>query len=141
VWEARLQFDARVVYRSKNTGYIECDIADTPDVFVGDTEGAATWLASDGVRVNNNGASARSGTNEEGRVTLTFARVDRPSRLWLGLHENDSPRLVLADDQGQMRAALGEVPLRDLRTGSVESRSPSSLVLFGQDRKSLFKVP
>ena len=28
MWEARLQFDARVVYRSKNTGYIECDIAD-----------------------------------------------------------------------------------------------------------------
>jgi uncharacterized protein (TIGR00369 family) len=30
VWVARLRFDARVVNRSKNNGYIECDIAD-PD--------------------------------------------------------------------------------------------------------------
>jgi hypothetical protein len=28
VWAARLRFDARVVNRSKNNGYIECDIAD-----------------------------------------------------------------------------------------------------------------
>jgi uncharacterized protein (TIGR00369 family) len=26
VWEGRLRFDARVVNRSKNTGYLECDI-------------------------------------------------------------------------------------------------------------------
>ena len=30
VWVARLRLDARVVNRSKNNGYIECDIAD-PD--------------------------------------------------------------------------------------------------------------
>jgi len=30
VWVARLRFDARVVNRSKNNGYVECDIAD-PD--------------------------------------------------------------------------------------------------------------
>jgi Zn-dependent alcohol dehydrogenase len=28
VWEARLRFDARVVNRSKNTAYLECDITD-----------------------------------------------------------------------------------------------------------------
>jgi uncharacterized protein (TIGR00369 family) len=28
VWEARLRFDARVVNRRKNTGYLECDITD-----------------------------------------------------------------------------------------------------------------
>src|SRR4051812_678215 len=28
VWNARLRFDARVVNRSKNTGYLECDISD-----------------------------------------------------------------------------------------------------------------
>src|ERR687887_1012995 len=28
VWEARLRFEARVVNRSKNTGYLECDITD-----------------------------------------------------------------------------------------------------------------
>ena len=28
VWVARLRFDARVVNRSKNNGYVECDIAD-----------------------------------------------------------------------------------------------------------------
>jgi len=28
VWEARLRFDARVVNRSKNIGYLECDITD-----------------------------------------------------------------------------------------------------------------
>src|SRR5213592_3848746 len=27
-WEARLRFDARVVNRSKNTGYLECEITD-----------------------------------------------------------------------------------------------------------------
>ena len=28
VWKARLRFDAHVVNRSKNTGYVECDITD-----------------------------------------------------------------------------------------------------------------
>jgi uncharacterized protein (TIGR00369 family) len=28
VWQARLRFDARVVNRSRNTGYLECDITD-----------------------------------------------------------------------------------------------------------------
>jgi uncharacterized protein (TIGR00369 family) len=28
VWTAQLRFDARVVNRSKNTGYLECDITD-----------------------------------------------------------------------------------------------------------------
>jgi len=28
VWRAHLRFDARVVNRSKNTGYLECDITD-----------------------------------------------------------------------------------------------------------------
>ena len=28
VWEARLRFDARVANRSRNTGYVECEITD-----------------------------------------------------------------------------------------------------------------
>jgi acyl-coenzyme A thioesterase PaaI-like protein len=33
VWQARLRFDARVVNRSENTAYLDCEIADH-DAFV-----------------------------------------------------------------------------------------------------------
>jgi hypothetical protein len=44
-------------------------------------------------------------------------------------------------DTKKPRAVLGGVDLKNINTGSVEHRSPSSLVLFREDGKTLWSVP
>lgn len=56
--------------------------------------------------------------------------------------EGDGPVLVLHDDEkGKMRAALGAISTEGTRTGTVEKRPESSLVLFDKDGKVLWKAP
>lgn len=62
-------------------------------------------------------------------------------RITLGTAPDGSPDLELLDQSKTLRAALGSVQLEDRRTGSVETRSPSSLVLFGKDGKVLWQAP
>jgi uncharacterized protein (TIGR00369 family) len=47
VWEARLKFDAHVVNRSKNTGYVECDITDPEGRLIAKAMSACTVLRGD----------------------------------------------------------------------------------------------
>ena len=54
---------------------------------------------------------------------------------------DDGPRLRLYDKAGKMRAALGTVPLENTATGSTETRAESSLVLFNQRGRVLWKAP
>jgi hypothetical protein len=51
------------------------------------------------------------------------------------------PSLTLSDAQGRDRAVLGTVDLQNAATGSTEHRSPSSLVLFGEDGKVVWSSP
>jgi uncharacterized protein (TIGR00369 family) len=51
VWEARLRFDARVVNRSKNTGYIECDIADLDGKRVAKATSTCTVLRGEQAKI------------------------------------------------------------------------------------------
>ena len=47
VWEARLRFDAYVVNRSKNTGYLECDITDPEGKLIAKATSTCTVLRGD----------------------------------------------------------------------------------------------
>ena len=49
--------------------------------------------------------------------------------------------LELNDKNGINRAALGSFDLKVSRTGAVEKRPPSSLVLFGEDGKVIWQAP
>lgn len=60
--------------------------------------------------------------------------------VWLDVG-TDGPSLQLFDKPFRTRAAFGSVQLKDSRTGSVETRSPSSLVLFGENGKVIWQAP
>ena len=47
VWEARLRFDARVANRSKNTGYVECEITDPKGRLIAKAISTCTVLRDD----------------------------------------------------------------------------------------------
>jgi uncharacterized protein (TIGR00369 family) len=47
VWEARLRFDAHVVYRSRNTGYLECVVTDPEGKLIAKATSACTVLRGD----------------------------------------------------------------------------------------------
>jgi len=47
VWESRLRFDARVVNRSRNTGYLECDITDHDGKRIAKAASTCTVLRGD----------------------------------------------------------------------------------------------
>jgi L-asparaginase II len=48
---------------------------------------------------------------------------------------------VLRDEKERIRAVLGHTNLEITRTGSVEQRSASSLVLFDKDGKVMWTAP
>jgi len=50
-------------------------------------------------------------------------------------------RLTLNDEKESLRTALGCTDLEVTKTGEVQKRPPSSLVLFDKDGKVLFKAP
>ena len=47
VWEARLRFDAHVVNRSRNTGYVECEITDPEGRVLAKATSTCTVLRGD----------------------------------------------------------------------------------------------
>jgi uncharacterized protein (TIGR00369 family) len=47
VWKARLRFDARVVNRSRNTGFLECDITDQDGKRIAKAMSTCTVLRGD----------------------------------------------------------------------------------------------
>lgn len=73
-------------------------------------------------------------------AALTLGATNGP---WvnLSLGYGRLPRLLMTDEKGNTRAALGEVQIRMPRTGNVETRSVSSLVLFGPDGTAFWQTP
>jgi hypothetical protein len=53
----------------------------------------------------------------------------------------NGPSIILGDQDGVDRAALGHTVLRIRPTGSLEHRAPSSLVLFDKDGKVIWTAP
>jgi hypothetical protein len=55
--------------------------------------------------------------------------------------DDGTPSLFLRDEAGNMRAALGVRSLEDLKTGEMQIRPESSLVLFDKDGKTIWQAP
>jgi len=53
----------------------------------------------------------------------------------------EGPYLHMYDKKHRLRVALGSTKLKHVKTGSIEKRSPSSLVLFGEDGKVIWDAP
>ena len=53
----------------------------------------------------------------------------------------EQPSIFIRDDQSRDRVILGCSSLISPKTGSVENRPPSSLVLFDRDGKAIFQTP
>ena len=82
------------------------------------------------------------GLGEEREPYLTLHDKEGKERLSLTLAEDGDPFLLLYDKDKNERAILGTVDLTKLRrTGSIEKRSISSLVLVGDDGKVVWKAP
>ena len=77
--------------------------------------------------------------NEDG-PRLSLHDENRKGRVGLGV-DKDGPRLGLYDEKGKIRAALGRTELEAIKTGTVEQRAESSLVLFDRDGKVLWQTP
>jgi len=88
--------------------------------------------------------------NEKRRAVLGLLKNGEPG-LWL-YDQNEKrraqlrlldgePRLQLYDQNGKGRATLGHTDLNITRTGSIEKRPASSLVLFDKDGKVIWSVP
>ena len=65
----------------------------------------------------------------------------KTSRATLGLTPEGLPTLTLYDKDGTIRAELGSISLVTTRTGGVEQRPESSLVLFDKAGKVIWSAP
>lgn len=72
---------------------------------------------------------------------LTFYDQNGKARAWLTLGSDGSPKFSLHDQAGNERATLGHAELESTRTGGVEQRPASSLVLFDKDGKVMWRAP
>jgi hypothetical protein len=83
---------------------------------------------------------ASLGLNMDG-PRLWFADKSNKTRASINLSPDGSPGLELLDQEGNMRAVLGSTSIVTARTGSVDQRPESSLVLFDKNWKILWKAP
>jgi hypothetical protein len=81
--------------------------------------------------VSKSGSSISAGTDSSGGGEEFAAAVSA----------SGEPSLTLSDTRGRDRAVLGTVDLQSVATGSTKHRSPSSLVLFGEDGKVVWSSP
>jgi hypothetical protein len=70
-----------------------------------------------------------------------FALFDAAGKFRAGLGLGKGAGLTLFDGAGNMRAALGTVPEERMRSSDVVVRGESSLALFGEDGKVIWKAP
>jgi hypothetical protein len=112
----------------------------------GDKGSASITASFDGARLTAFGKPGQGvflsspGADMTGGAILDF-RYDGKSRALVALDENGSPHVTLSDETGETRAALGHVDLKEIPTGTVSKRPASSLVLFGEDGKVLWRTP
>jgi len=80
-------------------------------------------------------------TLAQGKPGLILFDKNEKTRAELSLALDGEPSLELSDQVGKTHATLGHAELKDQRTGSIEKRSASSLVLFGEDGKVIWEAP
>jgi len=79
----------------------------------------------------------------ESRPTPGLSLIDTKNRARAGLELSASgaPSVALWDGEGHLRANIGSIGLTYPRTGSTTNEAESTVVLFGSDGKSIWKVP
>jgi len=73
--------------------------------------------------------------------SLALLDKNQKPQVALSLKEDDGPAISLRDAVGRERAVLGRTDLEGLRTGTIEQRPGSSLVLFDKDGTVFWKAP
>lgn len=66
---------------------------------------------------------------------------EHKTRLGLTLSEEGSPSIELYDREGHARAVLGRSAIGRVKTGAIEQRTESSLVLFNRDETVMWSAP
>jgi len=97
-----------------------------------------------GLQVKNNSRAALR-LDDDGSPRLVLydknGMFSQNKRAALELDNDGSPKLVLYDKNGMSRAELGSTSLETTRTGVVEKRPESSLVLFDKKGKVIWSAP
>ena len=91
---------------------------------------------------NKGNLRAIVGIGEERQPYVTLRDQAGKERISLSLDEDGDPYLALYDQAENERAILGTIDSTKLkRTGTIEKRSVSSLVLLGKDGQITWKTP
>ncbi len=78
--------------------------------------------------------------NEAG-ITFTPAGIGSPVRLHIGSDNEGSPFIQLRDKNNNSRLSIGKTELEDITSGSIETRSEGSIVIFNKHRKVVRTLP
>ncbi len=97
--------------------------------------GESSWLS-----VIGRGEQASLGVHSDS-ADLTVSDENGRTRAALAVGDDGSPSRHLYDEAGKIRASVGHVDLTATRTGSLEERPASSLVLFDKDEKVIWRAP
>lgn len=112
---------------------------------VHDDDGTSAGLSLPDKHLFPNGGPALSLWQKDNEVDLRESGLTfffkRDERARLSLDEGGDPSLSLFDQKNRTRAVLGVTDLRNSNSGSIEHRSPSSLVLFKDDGRVLWQAP
>jgi len=80
-------------------------------------------------------------TARDSEAQLEFYDRNNRVRLELGLLQDDTVRVRLHDQQGQLRAALGDLELNPRLKNLKKKRSTASVVLFDQRENVIWRAP
>ena len=123
-------------------------LADKPSLVLNDEKGTLLAMlcvgfdGSPGLALYDEKGTMRVGVSLMlGSPLITLYDEEGTGRAGLSLFPDGSPSITLHDEKGKVRAALGTTSLEATRTGAMEKRAESSLVLFDKDGKVLGEAP
>lgn len=105
---------------------------------------AAFDVSEEGPRLlllDEDGASRLSAMVTKETVSLRVHTKEEKSAIALGVDEDGRGSISLCDHTGRPRAVLGVTELKTEGVGILETRPPSSLVLFGESGNVIYKAP
>lgn len=84
----------------------------------------------------------RQGLESRGEYPgIRLADKSQKDRIIIHLLDTGEPFISLSDDYLKTRAVLGTISLKNYQSGSIETRAPSSLILFNESGNVIWKVP
>lgn len=157
--EPYTQLDANSLYiTGKERQSLSLEILEEPSIKLHSGESRASVTADQLGLISANGGATLDTVSHPGLMLFSNdGKRDAMFSLWeesflLAIKEGDQLRarwdvgknfnsIALFDDGGRKRAVLGSTDLSNVATGESRSRKESSLVLFGEDGKTVFTAP